>query len=153
MPQPRRFLLARSPDAPTGPETVVRQVFWRLGEGWVLRLRRECPAGEPSRDTLVVRGPGGVEWALDPGPEPAVAALFRAGAAHRVVALRRRHRLAGRDWDVDEFHWENEGLVLARPFADGPPPPGAVRDVTGDPAYDEESLAYAPFTTWAAPSR
>lgn len=155
MTRPRRFLLRRLPDAAPGPETVVRQVFWRLGDGWVLRLRREGPPGVPSRDTLAVRGPGDVEWAFPPEAGPggadAVAALFRAGAGHRVVSSRRRYRLDGRDWDVDEYHWENAGLILAR--ADAPRPAWAVRDVTGEPAYDEEHLAYAPFTTWAAPSR
>lgn len=160
---PRRFLLSRLPDAGPGPETVVRQVFWRLGDGFVLRLRREGSPGVPSRDTLTVHGPG-VEWSrpLDavPGPPPggpgradAVAALFRAGAGHRVLFSRRRYRLGGRDWDVDDYHWENSGLVLARPLIDGPGPAGAVRDVTGEPAYDDENLAYAPFTTWPAPSR
>ena len=152
MTRPRRYVPPRLPDAEPGPETVVRQVFWRLGDGWVLRLRRAGPAGAPSEDTLAVRGPGGVEWALDPGPEPAVAALFRAGAAHRVLALRRRYRVAGAEWDVDEYHWENEGLLLARPVTAAPAPPGW-RDVTADPAYDEDALAYAPFTGWAARSR
>lgn len=167
----RRFLLARPPDAVGAPEVVVRQVFWRLGDGWVLRLRREGPAGSPSRDTLAVRGPG-TEWTLplDPTAGPVtpgrpgvagagpgglaadpVAALFRAGAGHRVVALRRRYRVAGQDWDVDDYQWENAGLLLAR--ADLPRPSWAVRDVTGDPAYDDDALAYAPFTTWAARSR
>jgi hypothetical protein len=180
VPPPRRFLLSRPPDAGGGPEVVVRQVFWRLGDGFVLRLRREGPAGVPSRDTLTVHGPG-AEWVLPldrgSGPGPAgnspgsgaggpgrggpdaagrvdpVAALFRAGAGHRVVALRRRYRLDGRDWDVDDYQWENAGLLLARPLTDAPRPSWAVRDVTGEPAYDEENLAYAPFTTWPARSR
>lgn len=161
MPHSRRHLLTRLPDAVVpGPEVLVRQVFWRLGDGWVLRLRREGPPGVPPRDTLAVRGPGDVEWTLPLDAAPAgargsdgeaVAGLFRAGAGHRVVATRRRYRLDGRDWDVDEYHWENEGLILAR--GDAPRPGWAVRDVTGEPAYDEENLARAPFTTWAAPSR
>lgn len=129
----RRFRLDRPPSGEPGPETVLRQVFWRLGDGWTLRLRREGPPDAPPTDTLSVRRPGGSwEFALD--PEPA-AGLFRTG--HRTIATRRTYG----PWTVDVFHWENEGLILAH--GDGPGGEGW-RDVTDDPAYDEESLAFSP---------
>jgi hypothetical protein len=144
---PERYRLDRLPASEPTAETVVRLVFWRLGDGWTLRLRREGPPGEPSEDSLVLAGPG-VEWPWPLRSDQDVAALFRAGRGHRVVAQRRRYRIDGQPWDVAEYHWENEGLIVAtgtgRPL--GP-------DITGDPRYDEENLAFAPFTTWGAPSR
>jgi hypothetical protein len=139
----RRFLVDRRPTAAPDTETVVRQVFWRLGDGWTLRLRREGPAGEPSRDSLTVE-PGGRPVPI--GPDEA-AALFRAGRAHRLVAERRTYGPV----TVDSYVWENAGLAVAS--LDGPPPPWCGREVTDDPRYAEESLAYEPVTTWAGPSR
>lgn len=135
----RRFLLDRLPPGTPGPETVVRQVFWRLGDGWTLRLRREGPPDAAPRDTVALRGPGsaGWEWAL-PADPAAVAALFRAGAGHRTIAVRRGY--AG--WAVDEYHWENEGLIVAA--GTGAPPAWVGREITADGTYEDENLAFAP---------
>lgn len=139
----RRFRLDRLPPGDPGPETVIRQVFWRLGDGWTLRLRREGPPDAAPTDTLAVRRPGaGWEFAL--AAEPA-AGLFRAGAGHRTVATRRAYG----PWTVLEYHWENEGLILATGAAAAPGWP----DVTGQDEYEDESLAFRPFRDWAAPSR
>jgi hypothetical protein len=128
----RRYRLDRLPPGEPGPETVIRQVFWRLGDGWTLRLRREGPPDTAPTDTLAVRhGTGSWEFAL--APEPA-AGLFRTG--HRTVATRRAYG----PWIVHAYHWENEGLVLAGGTS---APPGGT-DVTDDPAYDEENLAFSP---------
>lgn len=153
MPPERRFRLDRVPAGVPGPETVVRQVFWRLGDGWTLRLRREGPPGEPSRDTLAVTGPG-VEWPCPVPPgrtDKDLAALFKAGRGHRVVAQRRRYVVDGQPWDVAEYHWENEGLIVASPVGRPVRAPGP--EITEDLRYDDENLAFAPFTSWPAPSR
>ena len=66
-----------------------------------------------------------------------------------------RHRIpfAGHVWEVDEFHGENAGLVVAEVelrSADEPVelPPWIGTEVTGDRRYDNSSLSVHPFLSW-----
>lgn len=59
----------------------------------------------------------------------------------------------GFTWEVDEFHGENTGLVVAEvelPTAETTPalPPWVREEVTSDPRYFNANLARKPFTTW-----
>jgi adenylate cyclase len=59
----------------------------------------------------------------------------------------------GFNWEVDEFHGENAGLVVAEvelPSADTKPalPPWVREEVSSDPRYFNSNLAKKPFTTW-----
>lgn len=69
-----------------------------------------------------------------------------------------RHRLSydGLLWEIDEFHGENAGLILAevelaseqQSFAK---PPWLGQEVTGDVRYYNSSLASVPFGQWPKP--
>lgn len=137
----RRFLVAGTPDSPPGPETVIRQVYWRLGDGWTLRLSRSGPPDSPPTDEVALRGPGGTGWEWTLADPAAVAGLFKAGPTARVVKIRRPY---GPQWTVEDYHWDNEGLRIAA--GTGPPPPWVGREITGDPAYDDETLAFRPLS-------
>ena len=59
----------------------------------------------------------------------------------------------GFTWEVDEFHGENAGLVVAEvelPTAETKPelPPWVREEVSSDPRYFNANLAKKPFTTW-----
>ncbi|MCM3876374.1 MAG: CYTH domain-containing protein [Thermoanaerobaculia bacterium] len=59
----------------------------------------------------------------------------------------------GFTWEVDEFHGENAGLVVAEvelPTAGTTPalPPWVREEVTSDPRYYNANLAKKPFTAW-----
>ena len=169
----RRFLLSRLPEAAACSETLVRQVYWDLGGGWCLRLRRESLPGTLPRDVLAVKGPRtGVarvkwEWWVKPETGDAerdrsidVAALFMTGSGRQVVKHRRSYQLEGHTWDIDEFHWDNEGLIIAeiemndvRQLCRVPEPAWSVREITDDRRYDNEKLAAHPFTSWGSPCR
>jgi adenylate cyclase len=66
-----------------------------------------------------------------------------------------RHR--GHTWEIDDFHLENEGLVVAEielsaedeSFA---MPPWIGEEVTGDPRYYNANLIAHPFSEWEAGS-
>ena len=56
-------------------------------------------------------------------------------------------------WEVDEFHGENEGLVVAEvelPTAGTKPalPPWVREEVSSDPRYFNANLVKKPFKTW-----
>lgn len=58
-------------------------------------------------------------------------------------------------WEVDEFHAENEGLVVAEielPSVDAffPIPPWAGKEVTSDHRYANSSLVRVPFSRWGS---
>lgn len=60
---------------------------------------------------------------------------------------------AGRSWEIDEFHGENAGLVVAEIELESPEarferPPWAGEEVTHDPRYTNAALAQNPFTGW-----
>jgi adenylate cyclase len=59
----------------------------------------------------------------------------------------------GFTWEVDEFHGENAGLVVAEvelPTAETKPelPPWAGEEVSRDPRYLNANLVKKPFKTW-----
>jgi adenylate cyclase len=66
-----------------------------------------------------------------------------------------RHRVshAGHVWEVDVFHGENAGLVVAEvelaDEADTPElPPWVGAEVSGDPRYFNSCLASVPYSKW-----
>jgi adenylate cyclase len=67
-----------------------------------------------------------------------------------------RHKIqhAGHTWEVDVFHGDNEGLVMAeveleREDAHVEMPGWAGKEVSGDPRYYNSSLSQKPYKTWA----
>ena len=70
-----------------------------------------------------------------------------------------RHRIEhlGHTWEVDEFHGENAGLVVAEielgsedePFEQ---PAWIGQEVTGDPRYYNSSLMRLPYSRWKDPA-
>ena len=174
----RRFLLSALPNGFDWVYTkVIRQVYWDLGDGWALRLRRQGEADFPD-DVVTLKGPRHgssrpeYEWGLgaeeenghnsssDPAhrsqsANPDAASLYRAGARRQIVKTRRGAVVDGVTWDFDEFHFANEGLFIAevemkdRAAVDAIKQPAwAVREVTDDPRFNNENLAVTPFTAW-----
>ncbi|MFN7981807.1 MAG: CYTH domain-containing protein [Vicinamibacterales bacterium] len=73
----------------------------------------------------------------------------------RPLIAKTRYRVpwAGFTWDVDEFHEENSGLVIAEIELPSEAtrferPPWVGHEVSDDPRYFNTSLALRPFTTW-----
>lgn len=59
-------------------------------------------------------------------------------------------------WEVDVFHGENEGLIMAEVelsnTTDSPElPPWGLQEVSADPRYFNSYLAGHPFNTWPVP--
>jgi CYTH domain-containing protein len=76
----------------------------------------------------------------------------------RPLISKTRYRVpaGGLTWEIDEFHDENEGLVLAElelPDATTPfdRPEWVGEEVSADPRYFNANLVRQPFTTWQAP--
>lgn len=142
----RKFLVAGdSYKAHATERRELMQAYLRTGaEGATVRVR---VTGE--RGFLTVKSPNrGIvrdEWEYE----------IPAGDAHAMASLaegrpicKTRHivTFGGMRWEVDEFHGDLQGLVLAEielPSADTEVtlPPWVSREVTGDPRYYNSSLA------------
>jgi adenylate cyclase len=66
-----------------------------------------------------------------------------------------RYRIAfgGHTWEVDVFHGDNEGLVVAEVELENRDeqvelPPWVTEEVTGDPRYYNVSLVKEPYRDW-----
>ncbi|HET6742513.1 MAG TPA: CYTH domain-containing protein [Kribbella sp.] len=167
----RRFLLSGLPEGEASYEREIRQVYWRLGNGWSLRLRRQGSDFEPD-DVVTIKGPRvgaqrpEFEWPLYNVTDSmqvraasleAALNLYRAGSAHPVVKTRRGYLIDGQLWDVDEFHHDNEGLIIAELELESHEdllgvrrPPWTVREVTMEERYNNENLAFEPYRSWAS---
>lgn len=63
---------------------------------------------------------------------------------------------AGKRWEIDEFHGDNAGLVVAEIELSAEDetftvPPWLSREVSDDPRYLNANLATTPFVSWASP--
>jgi CYTH domain-containing protein len=70
-----------------------------------------------------------------------------------IEKTRYRIKFGGLVWEVDVFHSDNEGLVLAEVELQSagqevPLPPWVTDEVTGNPKYSNASLVKNPYAKW-----
>jgi len=73
----------------------------------------------------------------------------------RPIIEKTRHResFAGRNWEIDVFHGDNDGLVVAEVEVASPTesialPPWTGTEVSNDPRYFNNNLAAHPYKSW-----
>jgi CYTH domain-containing protein len=71
-----------------------------------------------------------------------------------IEKTRRKQKVGGKVWEIDVFHGENDGLILAEVelVAEDEAvelPPWARNEVSDDPRYFNVNLARNPFKNWA----
>lgn len=72
----------------------------------------------------------------------------------KVEKTRYEVEYAGKCWEIDVFHGENEGLILAEVELNSETenietPPWVGKEVSNDVRYFNQYLAFYPFRTWA----
>jgi adenylate cyclase len=136
----------------SAPGTLLRQGYLSSVPERTVRVRLE-----DGRGTLTVKGLGAgavrEEFEFEIPADDARALLDRLCERPILEKTRRRVAHAGRTWEVDEFHGENAGLVVAEVELESADaavvlPPWAGAEVTADPRYANANLARAPFRTW-----
>jgi CYTH domain-containing protein len=172
----RRFTVAKLPtdDTPTKTEQI-RQVYWRLGGDWCVRLRQKGEAHE-LRQELGLKGPRAdgkrpeFEFSLFSGLTldeqdealQSLLSLHEVGEQHKIVKTRYTYEIDGLTWEVDEFKDKNDGLIIAElelvdsneealtedAFCELPVPKWVEKEVTAEADYNNENLAYRPFSSW-----
>lgn len=148
----RKFLVAGASwkDGATG--TLIRQGYLSSVSERTVRVR---VAGRKAFLTIkgVNRGFSRTEFEYPIPPDDAAAMLDALCERPLIEKTRWVVPFKGFTWEIDEFHGENAGLVVAEvelPSADTRPelPPWVREEVSSDPRYFNANLAKRPFTTW-----
>jgi CYTH domain-containing protein len=143
----RKFLVVGDAWRDGAVASRIRQAYLVRGPGRSVRIR-----DEDGRITLTIKGPGSgldgmtrdeFEYELPAADADGIFALCEPGTIDKT-----RHRIdvAGRTWEVDEFHGSLAPLVVAEVELDDPAatvvlPPWAGQEVTGDPSYSNGALS------------
>lgn len=108
---------------------------------------------------LTIKGPspdnGLSRYEFEQAIAPADAeALFRLCEPGTIDKVRHRVQVDAHVWEVDVFHGDNEGLVLAEIELQQPDEPferpaWAGKEVTGDRRYYNSMLAKCPYSRWS----
>lgn len=133
-------------------ETPIEQGFLTTGRGLTVRVRRKGGAAY-----LTVKGPSNgtqrseFEYAIP--PDDADAILQLEGASGIISKIRYQVRAGSHTWDLDVFHGDNAGLIVAEVelSTEGEPfdlPDWAGDEVTDDTRYFNASLAEKPYCSW-----
>lgn len=157
----RRFLVADRSVILGQVGNLLVQAYLFSADGYVVRVRRtHWPSGggafHDGPAMLTVKGPRtGVERAEHEMEIPvALAAELIRRAPAKLSKTRYQLIDAKFTWDIDVFHGDNEGLVIAECEADNLlrliVPPWCGPEITGTHRYDNENLAVSPFTAWEA---
>lgn len=113
---------------------------------------------EGDRATLTIKGPttgisrSEFEYAI---PVKDANRMLDTLCERPLIEKTRYHLTVGRHlWEIDEFHGDNQGLVVAEIELQSPDelfqrPEWVTREVSGDARYFNANLVHQPYRTWA----
>ncbi|MAU84017.1 MAG: hypothetical protein CME34_19535 [Gordonia sp.] len=165
----RRFRLDKLPPLTFSKSVKIRQVYWRLDSSWSIRIRQEDDPGD-YRHTITIKGPRSgsgrpeIRTAIFDGIAPIDRAasleilnnLLGSGKHHSIDKTRHYYEIGAVTWEIDEFHGPHKGLLIAEVHSQDEsfiesievPAWAAHYEVTADPVYNNENLAYEDDPTW-----
>ena len=148
----RKFIVITTKLTDAGIGTRIVQGYLSSEKGRTVRVRIE---GEEAR--ITIKGPSeGFSRAEYEYPIPlADAREILDDLCERPFIDKTRHRVdyGGRTWEIDVFHGDNEGLVMAEVELESEEaavelPPWAGREVSRDRRYFNSNLAKEPWPRW-----
>ncbi|MGC9324880.1 MAG: CYTH domain-containing protein [Desulfomonilia bacterium] len=148
----RKFLVDMERLQPHGRGVDIRQGFIPTEGHTVVRIRI---TGEEAYLTIKGKSTGPVRSEFEYPIPVSEASEMLNELCERPFIDKTRYSLnfSGNTWEVDVFHGENEGLVIAEIELRSEDqaidlPPWVSREVTGDPRYFNVHLVKHPYTTW-----
>lgn len=149
----RKFLVTGDGWRGRGRSSRLRQGYLCASKERSVRVRLDGRAG-----TLTIKGPtrGAVRAEFEyPLPTRDAAALLALCEGPLIDKTRTRVRFGGLLWEIDEFHGDNQGLIVAevelsRARQRVVLPPWVGAEVTGDARYLNASLYRRPYRAWRA---
>ena len=157
----RRFLVRDASVVEGASREIIVQGYFFAKNGYAARIRRShyrANGGPPEevQATLTVKGPrrGASRAEFEMEVDPSFAEAMLKEIEHKVSKSRYHIIAEGETWDVDVFHGDNEGLIIAECEMEKEHPirvpTWCVEEVTDSREYDNENLAMRPFSTWQA---
>jgi len=156
----RRFLVADAALCEGRPGQRLTQGYLCRDPGRTVRVRLAVDEAGGERAWLTVKGPSRLElgalvraeWELE--LEPGLARQWL-GLCLPALVEKTRHRIghAGHVWELDVFHGENAGLVLAEVELSAPGeavdlPPWLGQEISHDGRYHNAALSERPWRAW-----
>jgi CYTH domain-containing protein len=148
----RKFLVDTALWRPEGPGVLYRQGYLSSVAERAVRVRL---AGDQGFLTIKGETTGitRLEFEYPIPREDAAMMLDRLCERPLIEKTRHRETFAGRLWEIDVFHGDNDGLVLAEVEISSAKdavalPPWAVAEVSDDPRYFNNNLVAHPYRTW-----
>ncbi len=152
----RKFLVSSDAWRQGASGTRYRQGYVHSGEGCTVRVRS---SGQKAFLTLKGRSQGAARAEFEYERPMADAKVILDTLCYRPLIEKTRYCVdaGGLTWEIDEFHGENAGLILAevdldREDQEVPLPAWIGREVTGDPRYYNASLVRNPYSKWGSRS-
>ena len=150
----RKYLVTPGAWTPKGPGTHFQQGYLNSQKERVVRVRIE---GSVAKLTIKGLTTGVTRSEFEYGIPLEDAGVILNQLCERPLIDKHRHveHHNGALWEIDVFHGENEGLVIAEvelPSADTKVllPSWAAVEVSSDPRYFNSNLLKNPYTTWQA---
>lgn len=149
----RKFLVDTARWTPRDKGVLYRQGYLSLAKERIVRVRI---AGNDAFLTIkgLTRGVARAEFEY---PIPLADAEEMLGLCERPPVAKTRHAeiWGGRRWEIDVFHGDNDGLVLAEVELESADekivkPDWATADVSRDARYFNNSLVLDPYRNWRA---
>lgn len=148
----RKYLVKAGAWTPQGPGTHFKQGYLNSQKERVVRVRIE---GTTARLTIKGITTGATRAEFEYPLPLGDAEVLLDQLCERPLIDKHRHveEYAGRRWEIDVFHGDNEGLVVAEVelASEGDHvelPPWAGEEVTHDPRYFNSNLSKNPYRTW-----
>ncbi len=148
----RKFLVNAGTWVPSDPGTHFKQGYLNSQKERVVRVRIE---GTVAKLTIkgVTTGVSRAEFEYAIPVDDATALLDHLCEQPLIDKHRHVEMHAGRRWEIDVFHGDNDGLIVAEvelPSEDAPLvlPPWTGDEVSSDPRYFNSNLLKQPYRTW-----
>lgn len=148
----RKYLVRPGAWTPKDAGTHFKQGYLNSQKERVVRVRIE---GHKAKLTIkgVTTGTSRQEFEYVIPEEDAAVMLDRLCERPLIDKHRHRERHGGHTWEIDVFHGENQGLIVAEVelASEGDPltlPPWAGEEVSSDPRYFNSNLLKHPFKSW-----
>jgi len=148
----RKFLVTQGAWVPADPGTHVTQGYLSSRKERVVRVRIEG-----AQATLTIKGitTGITRPEFEYSIPVADADVMLNHLCEQPLIDKHRHVewYGGREWEIDVFHGDNDGLIVAEvelpsELAALDLPPWAGEDVSRDPRYFNSNLLTQPYGTW-----
>lgn len=155
----RRFLVSDPNIVRDASREIIVQGYFFAKNGYAARIRRlyhvddDGPTRE-SRATLTVKGPrrGAARAEFEMEVDPKFAEGMLKEIDHTITKSRYQIIADGETWDVDVFHGDNEGLIVAECEMEKihsiRTPTWCSEEITDRREFDNENLAIRPYGTW-----